>query len=74
MNGLIQCGICRSIVTKDRIDGFCKSCKRPTCTNCARVCDRCQEICCMYHMETKIVMRQQKPNLHKLCLNCREVW
>lgn len=74
MNELWQCGVCKSIITRDQIDGQCKTCKNPTCNHCKRTCDRCQEICCMLHMEAKIVMRQQQPFLHKLCWVCKEVW
>jgi hypothetical protein len=28
----------------------------------------------MFHIEVKIVMRQQQPNLHKLCRQCKEMW
>jgi hypothetical protein len=28
----------------------------------------------MNHIESKVVMRQQKPKLHKLCKHCMEAW
>jgi hypothetical protein len=28
----------------------------------------------MFHVEARIVMRQQQPYVHKLCTYCREVW
>lgn len=74
MNELWQCRICRSLVTWDQIDGACKTCKNRTCIHCKRVCDRCQEICCMMHVEAKIVMRNQQPYVHRLCWICKGVW
>lgn len=74
MNELWQCRICKSLVTREQIDGQCRICKNNTCFNCKRICDSCQKIVCMLHLESKIVMRQQQPFLHKLCLVCKEVW
>jgi hypothetical protein len=28
----------------------------------------------MLHLESKIVMRQQQPHIHKLCQFCGRVW
>lgn len=74
MNELWQCKICRSIVPRNQIDGLCEVCRNNVCANCRRICDRCQKIFCMFHVESKIVMRQQKPFIHKLCKTCSEVW
>ena len=74
MNELRQCRICKSLVRTEQINGFCKTCNKNTCVNCKRACDRCQEVCCMFHIESKIIMRQQKPFIHKLCRTCSEVW
>ena len=74
MNDLWQCSVCKSIITRDQINGQCKTCKNPTCNHCKRVCDRCHEIACMFHIESKVVMRQQQPYVHELCAVCKEVW
>ena len=74
MSELWQCRICRSVVPRDQINGRCKTCGKNTCNHCKRVCDRCHEIVCMFHIESKVVMRQQQPYVHELCAVCREVW
>lgn len=74
MNELWQCNICKSLIPRDQIDGQCRICKEKTCNHCKRVCDKCQQIVCMLHLESKIVMRQQQPYVHKLCQFCGRVW
>lgn len=74
MADLWECRICKSVITRDQINGECQKCVRKTCVNCKRTCDRCQKIFCMFDIEVKLVMRQQQPHIHKLCGNCREVW
>lgn len=74
MQELWQCRICNSVVTNDQLDGQCRVCGNITCNHCKRTCDRCQQIVCMFHVEARIVMRQQQPYVHKLCTYCREVW
>lgn len=68
------CKICGTLALTYQIDGKCHVCGKLTCVNCKRVCDRCTRIFCTNHIETKIVMRQQQPFLHKLCDRCTKVW
>lgn len=74
MSELVRCLTCISLINRGETDGKCRTCDAVTCIHCKRVCERCDEIFCMFHVETKVVMRQQKPFLHKLCKICREVW
>jgi len=74
VNQFVKCRTCRSTVSQENTNGLCKTCSKSTCKNCYRICDRCYEIFCMYHVETKIILRQQKSFFHKLCEICSEVW
>lgn len=71
---LVVCKVCGTLALSHQIDGKCHTCGKPTCENCKRVCDRCTKIFCITHIETKVVMRQQKPFLHRLCDICSKVW
>ena len=74
MTELVSCRVCGSMVMTSQIDGRCHTCGKLTCQNCYRICEGCTRIFCMNHIETKIVMRQQKPFLHRLCQGCSKVW
>jgi hypothetical protein len=71
---LWECEVCSSIVRRNNIDGICYTCKRRTCINCMRVCERCKKIFCMDHVEVKEVWRQGKMNRVLLCDICSGVW
>lgn len=74
MSDLWECEICKSLIKKEQLDGQCKICKIRTCPNCRRVCDRCQEVICMLHIESKFVSVHDKTIPYKLCQSCRESW
>jgi hypothetical protein len=71
---LISCRVCGTLALPHQIDGRCHACGKLTCQNCYRICEGCTRIFCMNHIETKIVMRQQRPFLHKLCERCARLW
>ena len=74
MSDLWQCRICKSLVERNQIDGVCRTCGRNTCVNCRRICDRDMAICCMFHIEPKVVMRDGKTTVYHLCEICWKVW
>lgn len=69
-----NCTVCGSMITGNMVDGECRVCGLRTCSYCTRRCDRCQQIFCMLHVESKVVMRQQMPFIHRLCSFCRKIW
>jgi hypothetical protein len=70
MDELWECESCKSVVHRDQIVAPCGVCKKRTCIRCQRVCDKCLQIYCMFHMKVKAVMIQETPKDLKLCQWC----
>lgn len=71
---LLECEICKSIIRREQIDGVCETCGKRTCTHCQRVCERCRQIFCMYHVETREVWSEGIMSRVLLCERCRTIW
>lgn len=71
---LWECETCKSIISREKINGVCCDCGKRTCIHCKRVCERCQRIFCMYHVETREVWRNDKMTRIMLCDRCNKVW
>jgi hypothetical protein len=70
-SNLRECETCKSIVRRDQINGVCKLCGRRTCIDCKRVCDRCGQIFCTYHVKTKELWSQGTLSRIALCESAR---
>lgn len=69
---LWECGICRSIIRRDQIEGACDICGERTCVYCHRICERCQKVFCFRHVRKVEVWRQGAMTRMLLCENCEK--